>query len=95
MSTVTATTTVKLQSHLPRLAIDHKRYEGLDPEWTNLWMTHGADMVRADEVSIEEYRKNPALYSFTYPTCAGSCYLCQKMAHWNADIFIQAPMFSM
>ena len=28
-------------------------------------------MVRADEVSIEEYRKTPALYSFTYPTCAG------------------------
>ncbi|PVI05978.1 hypothetical protein DM02DRAFT_724747 [Periconia macrospinosa] len=57
--------------HLPRLAIDRTKFAGLDPEWIELWETHGANMIRADEVSIEEYRKNPALYSFTYPTCAG------------------------
>lgn len=28
-------------------------------------------MVRADEVSLEEYRADPAKYSFTYPTCPG------------------------
>jgi hypothetical protein len=54
-----------------RLAIKKKHLAGLDPEWVELWHTHGAKMVRADEISLEEYRKNPALYSFTYPTCAG------------------------
>lgn len=55
----------------PRLAIKTEHLAGLDPEWVELWHTHGANMVRADELSLEEYRKNPSLYSFTYPTCAG------------------------
>lgn len=55
-----------------RLAIDEKQFAGLSPEWIELWDTHGAHMTRADEVSIEEYRKDPAFYSFTYPTCAGT-----------------------
>lgn len=29
-------------------------------------------MVRADEVELEDYRKDPAKYSFTYPTYKGS-----------------------
>lgn len=28
-------------------------------------------MVRADEVTLEEYRTDPAKHSFTYPTCPG------------------------
>lgn len=29
-------------------------------------------MVRADEVTIEEYRLDPAKYSFSYPTYPGA-----------------------
>ena len=43
----------------------------LDPEWVKLWNEHGRKQHRADEVSIEEYRNNPAAFSFTYPTWAG------------------------
>jgi acetyl esterase/lipase len=69
------TTTVQTQTTTePRLAIKKEHLAGLDPEWVELWHTHGADMVRADEVSLEEYRKNPVQYSFTYPTCAGESY---------------------
>lgn len=66
------TTTVQTETTArPRLAIKKEHLAGLDPEWVELWHTHGAQMIRADELSLEEYRKNPALYSFTYPTCAG------------------------
>ena len=71
MSTITTTVSQAQPKDTPRLAIKQKHLAGLDPEWVDLWHTHGAHMVRADEVSIEEYRKNPALYSFTYPTCEG------------------------
>ncbi|KAG4260222.1 hypothetical protein FPRO03_02045 [Fusarium proliferatum] len=56
---------------LKRLEIRPDEYPGLDPEWRKLWNTHGSSMIRADEVTIEEYRLNPANYSFTYPTYKG------------------------
>ncbi|KAJ8117657.1 hypothetical protein OPT61_g1204 [Boeremia exigua] len=70
--TITSTTTSQVdKTNTPRLAITAKHLAGLDPEWIELWNTHGAHMVRADEISLEDYRKNPGEYSFTYPTCAG------------------------
>jgi hypothetical protein len=54
-----------------RLSIPKRFLAGLDPEWINLWERHGSSMVRADEVSLEEFRKGPAAYSFTFPTCPG------------------------
>ncbi|KAI9150451.1 esterase lipase [Paramyrothecium foliicola] len=54
-----------------RLAVSGTQYKGLDPEWSRLWNDHGSDMVRADEVTLEEYRQNPAVHSFTYPTYPG------------------------
>ncbi|KAF3003449.1 hypothetical protein E8E13_002636 [Curvularia kusanoi] len=74
MATATAiseTTSKTDESSIPRLAIKKEHLVGLDPEWVNLWHKHGAHMVRADELSLEEYREDPARYSFTYPTCAG------------------------
>ncbi|KAH7241355.1 Alpha/Beta hydrolase protein [Fusarium tricinctum] len=76
MSTTTTTTTAaqEVTSSLPslkRLELRHHEYPGLDQEWRQLWNVHGSSMVRADEVSIEEYRLDPAKYSFTYPTCGG------------------------
>ncbi|CAL5869776.1 uncharacterized protein PFLUO_LOCUS4006 [Penicillium psychrofluorescens] len=71
--TITSTTAIAIEPkpQKARLSIPKKLLRGLDPEWVGLWETHGSSMVRADEVSIEEYRKNPAKYSFTYPTFAG------------------------
>ncbi|KAH3973407.1 hypothetical protein HBI25_082130 [Parastagonospora nodorum] len=67
-----STSTVQTQTTTePRLAIRKEHLAGLDPEWVELWHAHGAHMVRADELSLEEYRENPAQYSFTHPTCAG------------------------
>ncbi|CAD0084064.1 unnamed protein product, partial [Aureobasidium vineae] len=43
----------------------------LDPEWAEIWNTHGGRHCQAEEVPIEEVRQNPAKYSFTYPTWAG------------------------
>ncbi|KAK2053413.1 hypothetical protein LY76DRAFT_619950 [Colletotrichum caudatum] len=54
-----------------RLAFSAADYPGIDPEWVRLWNEHGGAMIRADEVTIGEYRKSPAQYSFTYPTCRG------------------------
>lgn len=37
-------------------------------------------MVRADEVTLEEYRTDPAKHSFTYPTCPGNVvWICPKL----------------
>jgi acetyl esterase/lipase len=44
---------------------------GLDPEWVEMWNEHGRHLSRADEVSIEEYRKNPPAYNFTYASWKG------------------------
>ncbi|KAF2021448.1 hypothetical protein BU24DRAFT_438531 [Aaosphaeria arxii CBS 175.79] len=72
MTTTSVTQTItETPSKKSRLAIKQEHLAGLDPEWISLWNTYGADMIRADEVSIEEFRKDPAKYSFTYPTCAG------------------------
>lgn len=59
-----------------RLAISPNKYNGLSPEWRSMWNEHGSFMVRADEVTIEEYRVDPAKYSFTYPTCQGKVFHC-------------------
>lgn len=69
--TTTTTTTQAERTTTPRLAIKTRHLAGLDPEWVELWNNYGANMVRADELSLEDYRKDPAKYSFTYPTCAG------------------------
>ena len=64
-----------------RLAIPPKKYEGLSPEWRSMWNEHGSSMIRADEVTIEEYRADPAKYTFAYPTCPGSlpCFVVFEM----------------
>lgn len=67
----TYTTAVVEEKKNSRLSIPDKLLGGLDPEWVNLWEKHGSPMVRADELSLEEFRKSPAAYSFTYPTCPG------------------------
>ncbi|KAL2212059.1 hypothetical protein CC79DRAFT_1364343 [Sarocladium strictum] len=70
--TSTETITVALEQQKGRLAIGAEDYPGLDPAWIQMWNEHGGgDMVRADEVTIEEYRKSPAKYGFSYPTWAG------------------------
>ncbi|KAG9605579.1 hypothetical protein KCU77_g239, partial [Aureobasidium melanogenum] len=43
----------------------------LDPEWVEMWNAHGVCHRQAEEVGVEEVRKDPAAYSFTYPTWAG------------------------
>jgi acetyl esterase/lipase len=43
----------------------------LDPEWVSLWNDHGRHQLRADEVSVPEYRKDPKAYSFTYAAWEG------------------------
>ncbi|KAG5805148.1 hypothetical protein H9Q74_010714 [Fusarium xylarioides] len=70
----TTTATEEVTASFPslkRLEIGPDEYRGLDPEWRKRWNTHGSSMIRADEVSIEEYRLKPAKYSFTYPTYKG------------------------
>ncbi|KAH6696927.1 Alpha/Beta hydrolase protein [Plectosphaerella plurivora] len=54
-----------------RLFIAEGQYPGLDPAWVRMWNEHGSAMVRADEVTLEEYHRDPAKYSFTYPTYPG------------------------
>jgi hypothetical protein len=73
MITTTITPLQRQKTASPRLAIKKEHLAGLDPEWVELWHTHGAEMVRADELPLEKYRENPSLYSFTYPTYAGEC----------------------
>ncbi|KAH7165346.1 Alpha/Beta hydrolase protein [Dactylonectria macrodidyma] len=69
-STSTAAPTIPLTTS-GRLEISPHQYEGLDPEWRALWNDHGGSMVRADEITLEEYRADPSSYSFTYPTYPG------------------------
>ncbi|KAJ5160723.1 Alpha/beta hydrolase fold-3 [Penicillium canariense] len=59
------------ESKKHRLSIPDHLLPGLDREWVTLWEKYGSQMVRADEVSIEEYRKNARAHSFTYPTFSG------------------------
>ncbi|KAH6983415.1 Alpha/Beta hydrolase protein [Ilyonectria sp. MPI-CAGE-AT-0026] len=70
--TKTSTPAVTIPLSSPgRLKIHPHQYTGLDPEWRALWNNYGSSMVRADEVTLEEYRTDPAKHSFTYPTCPG------------------------
>lgn len=72
-STVTLDLTQVPTPNKGRLAISANDYPGLDPVWIQLWNEHGgADMIRADEVTIEEYRKSPATFGFSYPTWSGT-----------------------
>ncbi|CAA9956767.1 fungal specific transcription factor domain protein [Pyrenophora teres f. maculata] len=43
----------------------------LDPEWVQVWNAHGGRHRQAEEVPIEEVRRKPLSYSFTYPTWSG------------------------
>ncbi|KAK8139388.1 Alpha/beta hydrolase fold-3 [Apiospora sp. TS-2023a] len=63
-------TTCNEEEFQPR-TIPEDAYPGLDPEWRALWNTHGSHIIRSDEVSLEEYRKDPAKYSFSYATHSG------------------------
>lgn len=70
--TSTETITVAQEHQSGRLAINAEDYPGLDPAWIEMWNERGgSDMIRADEVTIEEYRKSPAKYGFSYPTWEG------------------------
>lgn len=64
--------TPKGEATVRRLFIAEGQYPGLDPAWVRMWNEHGSDMVRADEVTLEEYQRDPAKYSFTYPTYPGT-----------------------
>lgn len=71
MSTTQTTIVIEEDRKESRLSIPKRLLPGLDPEWVDLWERYGSSMVRADELSLEEFRKSPAAYSFTFPTCAG------------------------
>ena len=71
MSSTQTVVAVEDEKKTPRLAIPDNLLNRLDLEWVNLWEKHGSSMVRADELSIEEFRKNPAAYSFIYATYVG------------------------
>lgn len=80
------------QPEKQRLSIPDWLLPGLDPEWVNLWETYGSQMVRADEVTIEEYRKNPGAHSFTYPTFEGLHLLpVGVLGSGSLNILIQRP----
>ncbi|KAK0119632.1 hypothetical protein ONS95_011070 [Cadophora gregata] len=51
--------------------IPEKFRRGLDPEWIELWSSHGSKVIPASTVTIKEFRKDPQKYSFTYPTWRG------------------------
>ncbi|KAJ5889682.1 Alpha/beta hydrolase fold-3 [Penicillium tannophilum] len=67
----TIATMVSIHEQKPRLSIPGRLRTRLDPQWIELWEKHGSSMIRADELSIEEYRKTPAKFAFTYPVCSG------------------------
>ena len=51
--------------------IPEKYLNGLDVEWKEMWTNHGKNMEGAHLVTIEEFRRCPERYSFTYPTWTG------------------------
>lgn len=55
----------------PPNSIPEKFRPGLDPEWVALWTEYGSKVIPASQVTVEEFRKCPQNYSFTYPTCRG------------------------
>jgi acetyl esterase/lipase len=52
-------------------AIPKEWISRLDPEWVSLWNEHGCHQLRADEVSVTQYRRDPKAYSFTYAAWEG------------------------
>jgi hypothetical protein len=77
MSTTQTAIVIEENTKKQRLSIPKKLLAGLDPEWVHLWEAHGSSMVRADEISLKEFRKSPAAYSFTFPTCSGKFGVCE------------------
>lgn len=55
--------------------IPEKYLPNLDPEWKEMWTTHGQAVVGAHLISVEEFRQCPAKYSFTYPLWSGTKFL--------------------
>lgn len=46
--------------------------DSLDSEWVKIWCSHGGHHKQAEHYSIEDIRKEPSVYSFTYPTWSGN-----------------------
>jgi len=76
--TMSTTTAVESRSHISLQSslhisntIPQKYWKGLDPEWVSLWEEHGSKVIPASQVTVEEFRKCPEKYSFTYPTWQG------------------------
>ncbi|KAL2809156.1 Alpha/Beta hydrolase protein [Aspergillus granulosus] len=65
------TITLTQQPTTAQNAIPDKYLAGLDPEWQQMWTEHGMDVSGAHLITIEEFRKCPGKYSFTYPTWTG------------------------
>lgn len=71
-ATIIATTgNIVSEANAASHAISATLCDKLDPEWVQLWNGHGRYKMRADEVPVEQYREDPAAYSFTYPTWPG------------------------
>lgn len=69
----------------------------MDPEWVKMWDEHGANKLRADEVSVEVYRQNPAAYTFSYAAWKGKyaiLYSYKSLGNANERYASQAPRFT-
>jgi hypothetical protein len=55
----------------------------LDPEWVQIWNAYGGRHRQAEQVPIEEVRRKPAAYSFTYPTWSGKHYTVPCMIFFS------------
>lgn len=66
-----ATSTQEQVIELSQATIPEKYLNGLDPEWRDTWSKYGGNLVGAHLVTIEEFRKSPERYSFTYPIWTG------------------------
>ncbi|KAL4795287.1 Alpha/Beta hydrolase protein [Aspergillus venezuelensis] len=69
--TVTEQRPAHIVADAKRNVIPDKYLPGLDPEWQKMWTEHGKDVSGAHLVTIEEFKRCPQKYSFTYPTWAG------------------------
>ncbi|KAK7908781.1 CAZyme family CE10 [Apiospora marii] len=65
-----ASTTASKDKLNPR-TIPEDAYPGLNWKWRELWNTHGSQVTRPDEVTIAEFRRDPAKYTFSYATQSG------------------------
>ncbi|KAL4961174.1 alpha/beta hydrolase [Aspergillus stella-maris] len=73
MATITATEQrpIHAAANGEHNVIPDKYQPGLDPEWKRMWTEHGKDVSGAHLVTIEEFKRCPGKYSFTYPTWVG------------------------